>query len=208
MIRKLGARCVERLEPVNVPVCVLGTAFNFLKLFDEGISLQLPSGSRAMETGGFKGRTREVTKPELYEMFEMHLGIPPTHVVNEYGMTELSTQFYDETMRVGHCSDVKHAPPWARVRVIDPQTDEEAQPGVPGLFRIYDLANLWSVMCLQTEDLGVREGDGFVLFGRAPGAMPRGCSLKVEALSEERRRPGGFTADSDRRGGGVPAPMT
>jgi len=183
MIRKLGARCIERLEPGNEPVCVLGTAFNFLKLFDEGIQLQLPAGSRAMETGGFKGRAREVTKPALYEMFEKHLGIPPTHVVNEYGMTELSTQFYDATMRVGHRSDVKHAPPWARVRVIDPQTDEEARPGVPGLFRIYDLANLWSVMCLQTEDLGVADGDGFVLFGRAPGSSPRGCSLNAEALS-------------------------
>jgi hypothetical protein len=183
MIRKLGARFVEQLEPASEPVCVLGTAFHFLKLFDEGIQLQLPAGSRAMETGGFKGRTREVTKPELYEMFEKHLGIPPTHVINEYGMTELSTQFYDETMRVGHRSDVKHSPPWARVHVIDPQTDEEAQPGVPGLFRIYDLANLWSVMCLQTEDLGVSDGNGFILFGRAPGATPRGCSLNVEALS-------------------------
>jgi len=98
MIRKLGARCVERLETVEQPVCLLGTAFGFLKLFDDGISLRLPPGSRAMETGGFKGRTREIAKTELYEMFEKHLGIPPTHVVNEYGMTELSTQFYDEPL--------------------------------------------------------------------------------------------------------------
>lgn len=182
MIRVLGGRCVERLESVEHPVCLLGTAFNFLKLFDDGIELRLPPGSRAMETGGFKGRTREITKAELYTLFEKHLGIPATHLVNEYGMTELSTQFYDETLRVGHRTDVKRSPPWARVRVIDPRTDEEAAPGVPGLFRIYDLANLWSVMCIQTEDLGMSEDDGFVLTGRAPGALPRGCSLNAEAL--------------------------
>lgn len=180
MCRAVGAQFVERLQPSDQPVCILGTAFHFLKLFDEGLQLRLPPQSRAMETGGFKGRTREVTKTELYEMFEEHLGIPPTHVVNEYGMTELSTQFYDETMRVGHRSDIKHAPPWARVRVMDPQTDAEAPSGQPGLLRIYDLANLWSVMCIQTEDLGVWQNDGFVLLGRAPTAAPRGCSLSVE----------------------------
>jgi len=182
MIRKLGARCVERLEPVDEPVCLLGTAFHFLKLFDEGIQLHLPAGSRAMETGGFKGRTREVNKPEFYEMFEKHLGIPPTHIVNEYGMTELSTQFYDETMRVGRRSDLKRVPPWARVRVIDPQSNEEAACGATGLLRIYDLANLWSVSCIQTEDLGVRAENGFIVLGRAAGAQPRGCSLNAEGL--------------------------
>jgi len=184
LIREFGGAFVKQLEPVNEPVCVLGTAFGFLNLFDEGAVLRLPPGSRAMETGGFKGRSREVAKPYLYELFEKHLGIPPTHIVNEYGMTELSSQFYDQTLRVGCRSDLKRAPAWVRVRVIDPQTDDDAAPGVPGLLRIYDLANLWSAMCLQTEDLGVREddGDGFTLLGRATGALPRGCSLTAEVL--------------------------
>jgi hypothetical protein len=184
LIREFGGAFIEKLAPVNEPVCVLGTAFHFLSLFDGGLSLRLPPGSRVMETGGFKGRTRDVTKPELYAMFEKHLGVPATHVVNEYGMTELSTQFYDDTLCVGGRSDLKHAPPWARVRVMDPQTGEKAAPGVPGLLRVYDLANLWSAMCVQTEDVGAQNGDGFILHGRARGAMPRGCSLNAEAMTE------------------------
>ncbi len=184
LIREFGGGFVKRIEPVGHPVCVLGTAFGFLNLFDEGTVLRLPPGSRAMETGGFKGRSREVAKPYLYELFENHLGIPATHIVNEYGMTELSSQFYDQTFRNGHRTDLKRAPSWVRVRVIDPQTDDDTTPGVRGLLRIYDLANLWSAMCIQTEDLGVRDGngDGFTLLGRATGAMPRGCSLNAEAL--------------------------
>ena len=60
-----------------------------------------------METGGFKGRSREVSKKELYAMFEKFLGISPARVVNEYGMTELSTQFYDQTLREGRQTDRK-----------------------------------------------------------------------------------------------------
>ncbi|MCX7886962.1 MAG: long-chain fatty acid--CoA ligase [Verrucomicrobiae bacterium] len=180
MCKVVGAQFVDRLAPTDRPVCLLGTAFHFLKLFDEGLRLQLPPESRVMETGGFKGRTREVSKTELYEMFQKHFGIPSTHVVNEYGMTELSTQFYDETMRVGRRSDIKLPPRWARVRIIDPHTGEEAAEGRAGLLRIYDLANLWSAMCIQTEDLGMRRGEGFILLGRMPGSTPRGCSLAAE----------------------------
>ncbi len=183
MIRVLGARCVEQLEAVEQPVCVLGTAFGFLNLFDAGIELRLPPGSRAMETGGFKGRAREVSKTDLYEMFEKYLGIPATHVVNEYGMTELSTQFYDATLREGCRTDLKIVPPWARVLVINPETNEPAPEGKPGLIRVFDLANLWSAMCIQTEDLGIQYGNRFQVLGRAVGAESRGCSLNAEALA-------------------------
>jgi hypothetical protein len=179
LIREFGGAFVERLEPLTRPVCVLGTAFHFLSLFDQAITLRLPAGSRAMETGGFKGRTREIAKADLYKLVENHLGIPPTHVVNEYGMTELSTQFYDD--RPG--SDVKDVPHWSRVLIIDPATGKAARPGVRGLIRVFDLANLWSAMCIQTEDLGIGYEDGrFVVLGRAAGAEVRGCSLKAESL--------------------------
>lgn len=169
------------------PVFLLGTAFAFVRLFDhclkQNLKFQLPEGSRAMETGGFKGRSRELSKPDLYALFEKLLGIPSCRVVNEYGMTELSTQFYDETMLVGRQSDVKRSPPWARVQVINPNTGKEAAPGERGLIRIWDLANFWSVMCVQTEDLGVLRADGFEVLGRAAGAEVRGCSLGAEAFS-------------------------
>lgn len=185
MCRTVGSRYVKRLEAVTEPVCLLGTAFHFLSLFDAGLELCLPPGSRAMETGGFKGRSREVSKPELYALFEEHLGLPATMVVNEYGMTELSTQFYDQTLRVGRQTDTKLAPPWARVLITDPTTGEELPAGKRGLIRVFDLANLWSAMCVQTEDWGVATADGgFQILGRAASAEVRGCSLNAEALAQ------------------------
>lgn len=180
MIRALGGVFADSLEEVRRPVCVLGTAFHFLNLFDHGLRLQLPVGSRVMETGGFKGRSREVSKRELYRLIEEHLGIPASHVVNEYGMTELSTQFYDRTLRMGQPSNVKDVPPWARVLIIDPRTGQEAPWGERGLIRVFDLANLWSAMCIQTEDIGVAHPEGFEILGRLAGAEVRGCSLGAE----------------------------
>ena len=130
-----------------------------------------------METGGYKGRSREVSKRELHRLIGERFGIE--HVVNEYGMTELSTQFYDE--RPG--SDIKDVPAWARVLIIDPVTGKEAATGERGMIRVFDLANLWSSLCVQTEDLGVaHEAGKFEVLGRAAGAEVRGCSLNAETL--------------------------
>ena len=173
------------------PVFLLGTAFAFVHLFDhlvqQDLKFQMAEGSRAMETGGFKGRAREVSKMELYGMFEQFLGIPKTRVVNEYGMTELSTQFYDARVAMGRKTNRKTVPPWARVVIIDPNTGSEAANDARGLIRVFDLANVWSSMCVQTEDLGVARASedqpgqyGFEVLGRAAGAEVRGCSLNAE----------------------------
>jgi hypothetical protein len=191
---KRGALCVERLvdalqetERTRRPVFLLGTAFAFVRLFEHcaqrNLRFKMADGSRAMETGGFKDRSREIPKKELYGMFEKFLRIPPSCVVNEYGMTELSTQFYDQTLSVDRQTDEKTAPPWSRVLVIDPNTGKEAAEGERGLIRVFDLANLWSMMCIQTEDLGIARGDRFEILGRAAGAEVRGCSLNAEMLS-------------------------
>lgn len=174
---------LEELGRQDKPVAVLGTAFSFVHVCDfmrqHGIRLALPAYSRAMETGGFKGRSRAVSKPDLYAMIADRLGIPTSRIVNEYGMTELSTQFYDQTLRVGRQTDRKLVPPWARVIIIDPRTGLPAALGDRGLIRAIDLANLWSAMCIQTEDIGVMHNDGFEIVGRATGAETRGCSLMV-----------------------------
>jgi acyl-coenzyme A synthetase/AMP-(fatty) acid ligase len=175
------AALARRLCEVDQPVLLLGTAFAFVNFFDHTRPLKLVAGSRAMETGGFKGRSREVSKPELYRLFREQLGIEL--VVNEYGMTELSTQFYDGTLVIGRQTDRKRPPPWARVMVIDPRTGREAAIGERGLLRIFDLANLWSAAVIQTEDIGVAHDDGtFEILGRAAGAEVRGCSLDAESL--------------------------
>ncbi|HSF41208.1 MAG TPA: hypothetical protein VLT87_15530, partial [Thermoanaerobaculia bacterium] len=109
------------------------------------------------------------------------LGVPPEFVVREYGMTELTSQCYTRSL-LGGDPDLFVAPHWVRVRVLDPETLAEVPAGTPGLLSVFDLANLGSAVHVLTEDLGVAEGDGFRLLGRAAGAELRGCSLVVEEL--------------------------
>jgi hypothetical protein len=148
------------------------------KLAAAGKTYALPSGSRAMETGGYKGKSRELTKSGLHAAIRRQLGIPGSHIVCEYGMCELSSQAYDGIAgSAGEGGRVFRFPPWARARVVSPETGCEVADGEGGMIQIFDLANAWSVLAIQTEDLGVRRGDGFELTGRAARAEPRGCSL-------------------------------
>jgi hypothetical protein len=162
------------------PVALLGTAFNFVHLLErldrDEARLRLPPGSRIMETGGYKGRSRSVPRATLRAWMGCRLGVTPDQIVSEYGMSELSSQAYDNPG-----PDQARGfqfPPWARVMLISPETGAEAAPGAPGLVRVFDLANVWSVMAVQTGDLAKAHGDGFELLGRAESAEPRGCSLQ------------------------------
>jgi hypothetical protein len=179
-------RELRRWEEHRDPVVFLGTALAFVHFFEHcrrsNLRFALPADSRVMETGGFKGKAREVPRNELYGAFAEYLGIPPSHIVNEYGMTELSTQFYDETMRVGRPSDEKTVPPWARVVIINPQTGSEAATGETGLIRVFDLANISSVAAIQTEDFGVMHEERFNVLGRATAAEARGCSIAADEM--------------------------
>lgn len=167
------------------PWLVLGTAFSFVQLLDElarrDCRLRLPVGSYVLETGGYKGRSRVLPKAGLYQLITAWLGVPVANIVCEYGMSELSSQAYDLTGRrcEGNAAEFRHFqfPNWARARVISPETGREVEVGGTGLLRIYDLANVFSVLAIQTEDLAVRRSTGFALLGRAGAAEPRGCSL-------------------------------
>ncbi|HEY7768629.1 hypothetical protein [Longimicrobium sp.] len=170
------------------PVCIVGTAFAFVHWLDAlreaGTRHRLPPGSRLMDTGGFKGRSREVTRQELYAGFDELLGIPYAWCVNEYGMTEMSSQFYDgvagaalppsERLHVG--------PAWVRTQATDPETLKPLPHGETGVLRHVDLANLHSVAAIQTADLGITSPEGFRVLGRARGAEARGCSIAMDDL--------------------------
>jgi hypothetical protein len=165
---------------------ILGTAFSFVHLLDyladKNLRLQLPPGTCVMETGGYKNRSRSLPKAELHSLIEKLLGVPRENIFCEYGMSELSSQAYDarsQKSEVGSQNETRmfRFPPWARVQIISPETGREVADGEAGLIRIFDLANVFSVAAIQTEDLGVRRGDGFELIGRAQRAEPRGCSL-------------------------------
>jgi hypothetical protein len=162
------------------PVLILGTAFMFVHLLDglaaSGKRLFLPPGSRVMETGGYKGRSRTLAKQELHRLICHYLGLAQSHIVCEYGMAELSSQGYDRAAGDAQSTGFQF-PPWARVRVVSPETGLEVENGERGLIQVYDLANVFSTMAVQTEDLGIRRGEGCELAGRAALTEARGCSL-------------------------------
>jgi hypothetical protein len=179
------AAALSQAQSARQPVALLGTAFSFVHLLDHcqasRTAFRLPEGSRAMETGGYKGRSRVVAKLELRQMITRWLGIPESHILAEYGMSELSSQAYDRV--VPGPAGAYHFPPWARAQVVSPETGREVGEGKTGMVRVFDLANLRSVLAVQTEDMAARRADGFELIGRAAEAEPRGCSLMLEELT-------------------------
>jgi hypothetical protein len=94
-------------------------------------------------------------------------------------MCELSSQAWSKLPPQASCLDTRifRFPPWARARVISPETGREVANGENGLLRIFDLANAWSVCAIQTEDVAIRRGADFELIGRAQAAEARGCSI-------------------------------
>ena len=177
------------------PVLLLTTAFALVQLLDAlgDAALPLPRGSGLMETGGFKGRVAAVDRAALYRRVRDVLAIPESHIVNEYGMTEMLSQAYDgATGHAGPASSRVHRfPPWVRTRALDPLDLTPLPPGDTGLLAHCDLANAASVCHLLTEDLGaVTEDGGVRIAGRAPGSDLRGCSLTAESFLRATRGPG------------------
>jgi hypothetical protein len=177
-------------ESDGVAVLLAGTSFAFMHLLDSlretETAFRLAPSSRVMDTGGFKGRSREVGRDDLYSLIGEGLGIGAEYIVNEYGMTEMSSQLYDGAAGSAPplgAPRIHRGPPWTRTVAVDPETLAPVHPGSSGILRHLDLANLYSVAALQTADLGVIAADGGVeLLGRAPGAEARGCSIAMDEL--------------------------
>ncbi len=191
-------RSLGQAREAGAPVAVVGTAFAFVGLLEamraKGLQIHLPEGSRIMETGGYKGLSREVPRVELYEGLVRALGVQENHIVNEYGMTELLSQFYEPVLpgsagaknrgegevSVGLAGRYHRGPPWVRTRVLDPMTLGALPDGRMGVLAHLDLCNLGSVVAVLTEDLGRQVRNGFHFLGRGLGSEPRGCSLAME----------------------------
>jgi hypothetical protein len=172
---------------LHIPVCLLGTALAFVHFMAAapGAVFQLANGSRLMDTGGFKGERRVISAHDLRARYRTAFGLPPHLCVNEYGMTELCSQYYDA--RFEGEQTVKRGPAWLRARAVDPETLEPVARGKVGILQHFDLANLDSVCAVLTEDLAYEVDDGFVLLGRVPGATPRGCSIAMDILLSDAR---------------------
>ena len=168
----LAALAPHPPSPSPQPLLILGTAFSIVHLLDflaeNHLRLDLPQGSRVMETGGYKNRSRAMPKNELHFLITEKLGLAQENIICEYGMSELSSQAYDSGIHppssILH-PRVFHFPPWAWAQIISPETGREVADGETGLIRIFDLANVFSVAAIQTEDLGIRRGEGFELLG-------------------------------------------
>ena len=177
---------IRDLETATEPVALVGTAFAFVHLIDRleerARSRSLPTGSRVMETGGFKGRSRELSRDELHAAISLRLGLGAERIVNQYGMCELASQFYEPTLRTGVPTRSKQAAPWLRTRVIDPETLDEVPAGEAGMLVHYDLANTGSALAVQTSDRGRLGPAGLELLGRLEGAEARGCSIAADAM--------------------------
>jgi len=189
---------LRRAEETADPVCLLGASFAFVHFLDvctqRGLRFRLAAGSRAMDTGGFKGRSREISQGALYGLVAEHFDVPADHCVNMYGMTELSMQCYDSPLRRRALgwqeAHVMEAPPWARTVILDPDTLTVLPRGERGIICHYDLANCSSVVGILTEDLGVAVPEGFRFLGRVRGSESRGCSVSAdEMLSAQGKAP-------------------
>ena len=132
------------------------------------------SGAIIMETGGMKGRRKEIIREELHAFLKEKLHVTSIH--SEYGMTELLSQAYSKGDGIFQC------PPWMKVLIRDPQDPLSFQePGKTGGINIIDLANIYSCSFIATGDLGKLHGDGgFEVLGRLDDSDIRGCNLLVE----------------------------
>lgn len=188
----------ERARNAERPLVVAGTSFAFVHFLDDPATAgderwRLPAGSRVMETGGFKGRSRSVPRDVLRAEIAGRFGLEEGAVVNQYGMTELGSQFYDSTLVDPRGPRRKEAPPWTRVRFVDPESGRDVATGEVGMIVIHDLANTGSVAAIQTADLGraIRDASGrvigFDVIGREEGAEARGCSIATDVMLEASR---------------------
>jgi hypothetical protein len=184
-----GLRSRALRLPEDGPAVVLATSFALVHLLDglAGDVVPLPRGSRVMQTGGFKGKSREVDAAELRHQVARAFALPERAIVGEYGMTELSSQLWEATlMDERGCHGVYVEPPWVRVVPVDDQTLSPVAAGETGIARIEDLANVDSAFAVLASDRVRRVPGGVELIGRAPGAAPRGCSIALdEMLSPE-----------------------
>ncbi|MDX1630158.1 MAG: acyl transferase, partial [Fulvivirga sp.] len=155
----------------NHQIILLGVSFALLELA-ELHALDL-SGVIVMETGGMKGRRKEIIRSELHELLKNSFGVENIH--SEYGMTELMSQSY--AMKNG----IFEPPAWMKVltRDMNDPFDMRSKRRTGGL-NIIDLANLHSCAFIETEDMGVVYENGhFEVLGRIDNSEIRGCNLLV-----------------------------
>jgi len=156
-------------------ILLLGVSFALLDMAEEfPCNLE---GVIVMETGGMKGRRKEITRDELHSILKSRFNVPSIH--SEYGMTELLSQAYSEG------NGLFQTPPWMKVMIRDPHdplTVASEQPCAGGI-NVIDLANYYSCPFIATGDYGIlHPGGSFEITGRIDNSDVRGCSLMIAGI--------------------------
>ena len=169
-------RIIARNELMNQPTILLGVTYALLD-FAEQYKMTLRS-TIIMETGGMKGKRKEMTRHEVHDLIKAKLGVKMVH--SEYGMTELLSQAYSSGNGRFIC------PPWMKVMLRDPYDplhvfdNTKNDKPVSGLMNIIDLANLYSCSFIATDDVGrLYKNGAFEVSGRSDTSLVRGCNLLV-----------------------------
>lgn len=163
---------LERAAKHQKKTLLIGVSFALLD-FAEQYLIEKNSNLIVMETGGMKGRRKELIREELHEVLSNSFKTTAIH--SEYGMTELLSQAYSKGKGIFAC------PPW--MRVIVRQQDDPLNyelDGVVGGVNVIDLANIFSCAFIQTQDLGkITSKNQFEIVGRFDASEVRGCNLLV-----------------------------
>ena len=188
----------HRMEPLYL----LATGFSLAAMLEalDGEQLHSPARFRVMITGGFKGQKVQLDETSLRERLAQACRLEPNHIIGEYGMTELTSQLFEQPLfeptdrpPTGGTMSERwwqrsgppgryFCPPWLRAQAVDPATYASLPDGQPGLCHLIDLGNVDSCLSVVTQDI-VRTCQGAVeLCGRATKAPARGCSLPFEGL--------------------------
>lgn len=163
------AKKLQTLDSNETPVLLIGVSFALLDLMEK-FTFRL-NNTLVMETGGMKGRRKEMIREELHDLLKKGFGV--AHIHSEYGMTELLSQAYSKGDGIFAC------PPWMKVLIRDTEDPLSfLSHGKTGGVNIIDLANLYSCSFVATQDLGKwHTEDGFEILGRFDHSDIRGCNL-------------------------------
>ncbi|MCK6611948.1 MAG: acyl transferase [Bacteroidia bacterium] len=163
------AERIRELEKKEKKYFLFGVSFALYD-FASRFALEMPHAV-LIETGGMKGRRKEITRDELHA--HIRAGLHPGKLVSEYGMSELLSQAYSDE------SGLYATPPWMKIslaEINDPFS--QPKPGKSGLIQVIDLANIYSCPFIRSSDLGKIHPDGrFEVLGRVDHSDTRGCSL-------------------------------
>jgi hypothetical protein len=162
---------LSKLDAEGKKVLLIGVSFALLDLV-ETYNFNLKN-TVIMETGGMKGRRKELIRSELHDILKKGFGTEQIH--SEYGMTELLSQAYSKGNGVFKC------PPWMKILTRDTEDALTIQKtGKTGGINIIDLANINSCAFIATQDLGrTHENGTFEVIGRFDNSDIRGCNLMV-----------------------------